>query len=103
MNKSKKSDLPKSKKLILPKDFVKANSGTGFLIFKFKKPSYTYKKPFSKHHLLSFNLKHDICIEFDFLKYAIKKVQTKITLDEYFSNQVIHKNHFIFSQIVIDQ
>lgn len=91
--KSKKFDLGKSKKLILPN--IKANFKTDFLILEAKKAFIHLQKVFNKAMIFRhFDTEHYICFETDISRYAIDKVLSQMTLDQYFSCHMTHLNHF---------
>ena len=86
LTKSKKPDLAKA-------NFVKNNSfKTDFLIFKAKKAFMHLQKAFTKAPILRhFYSKYYIRIKTDISGYAISGVLCQMTLDQHFSNHVIHK------------
>lgn len=101
--KSKKSNMTKSKKSILSKNFVKTNFKPDFLLFNIKKTFIHFEKTFNKAPIFwHFYMKCYISIEIRTLGNVISKVLSQIIsdyLNHCFSNYVIYKNlESIFSQ-----
>lgn len=103
MAKSQKWDLANSKKSIFAKfkksdllkdNFAKVNSSEmDFLIPKAKKAFIYLQKSSNKALILRyFNLKHYIGISTNVLGYAIDKVLSQMTLNQYSFNYMIHKD-----------
>ena len=97
MTKSKKPKLTKSKNLKLTKskksDLAKANSpGTDFLTSRAKKAFIHLQKAFTETPILRhFDPGYHIYIKTDASEYAINKVLSQMTLNQYSPGHVIHK------------
>ncbi len=108
LTKSKKPKLTKPKKsdLIKAQNFVKTNSfKTDFLTPEAKKVFIYLQKSFTKAPIFRhFDLKCYIQIETDALGYAIGRILSQMTLDQYSSNWVTHKDpNSDFSKFEIGQ
>lgn len=88
--------MDKSKKLTLPKDFVKVRpTGTDFLISGTKQGFLQLWKAFIEAPILRhFHPESHICIETNTLGYGISRVLSQVTTKQYFFNQVTHKDSF---------
>ncbi len=92
-NLSTVANLAKSKKSKSKANFAKANSGTDFLTFRAKKAFIHLRKAFTEAPILSHcDSERHIHIETKALGYVISGILSQMTLDQYFSVYMIHKD-----------